>query len=520
KLNWFRFTNSETRGATMPFRTYEAEEGTSGGGAVKDENADVKVASSGKSYVQLDRTGDYVEWTNVRDADRLMLRYSIPQNTNGTLSLYVNGVKRQSLELASTYNYDTDDSSYKRRYDDQDAAVQINAGDTIRLQRDEGDVLPWYGIDLIELETAPAPLAMPAGYLSVKAAPYNAAGNGAEDDTAAIQAAVNDAASKGKNVWLPAGTYNQSGKIAVPSGVDIRGAGMWYSHLHSTVTNNVWGGTVGFTLNNDTTISDLRISGVQTQRNNQYAIVVLTNPGAGQRNVLQNLWVEHVGCLEGWTDWSDSTIQNVRIRNTYFDGIHWGDGGNNGNLARNNFMRGLGDDGVAQVNLQNFNAVANHNVAEFNTISANYWGRGMSDVGGDSLIYRDNILDSSFNAGMIITTEPVADPAKNEISYPINGLKFQRNTINKAGHAGHNHAGLHYWLYVNPMKDVRIELNTIENGETQGIHIDNTAFGDSEGRTQFNFNTVENNALDNYQNASTIIVPVLKGNVGIDNSPE
>ncbi|WP_274648767.1 hypothetical protein [Paenibacillus humicola] len=98
----------------------------------------------------------------------------------------------------------------------------------------------------------------------------------------------------------------------------------------------------------------------------------------------------------------------------------------------------------------------------------------MSCVGGNSLIYCDNIIDSSFNAGMIVTTEPVADPAQKQISYPIEGLKFQRNTINKAGYTGHNHAGLHFWLDVSPMKDVRIELNTIENGETQVIHIDNT----------------------------------------------
>ncbi|WP_308635540.1 carbohydrate-binding protein [Paenibacillus silvisoli] len=512
-LNWFRLTNNNSRGATMPFTTYEAENGTLGGGAtLNNDTAKKKLAASGKSYAHLDATGESVQWTNVRDANRLILRYSIPQNTSGTLALYVNGAKRQDLSLTSTFNYDTaPGNSYVRSFDDKDFAIEVNAGDTVKLQKDAGNSLAWYGIDLIDLETAAAPLAMPANFISVKSAPYNAVGNGIADDTAAIQSAVNAAASQGKNVWFPPGTYNQSDKITVPSGVSIQGAGIWYSHLHSTVTNNIWGGEVGFTLNNDTTISDFRISGVDTQRDQHYGIVVLTNPGAGSNNVLQNLWAEHMGCLEGWTDWTNSTIRNVRLYNTYFDGIHWGDGGNAGNAATNNYMRGLGDDGVAQVNLMNFPSVAQNNAASFNTIIASYWGRGMSDVGGSSLVYRDNIIDSTYNAGMIVTTEPV-EPTKP--SYPINGLKFQRNTINKAGHAGHNHASLHFWLDVNPMQNVRIELNTITNGETEGIHIDSTSYGDSGGRTQFNFNAASGNALANYANANSLVVPILNGNTG------
>ncbi|QHW29730.1 carbohydrate-binding protein [Paenibacillus rhizovicinus] len=512
-INWFRLTNNNTRGATVPFTTYEAESGTLGGGATTNNDATVKKeASSGKSYVHLDATNESVQWTNVRDANRMIVRYSIPQNSSGTLALYVNGVKRQDLSLTSTFNYDTaPGNSYVRSFDDKDFAIDINAGDTIMLKKDSGNSLAWYGIDLIDLETAAAPIALPANAISVKSSPYNAVGNGVADDTAAIQSAVNAAASLGKNVYFPPGTYNQSDKITVPSGVSVYGAGIWYSHLHSTVTNNVWGGEVGFTLNNNTTISDLRISSVDTQRDSHYGIAILSNAGTGSNNVLQNLWAEHMGCLEGWTDWKNSTIQNVRLYNTYFDGIHWGDDGNSGNVAQNNFMRGLGDDGVAQVNLMNFANVAQNNVAQFNTIIASYWGRGMSDVGGNSLTYRDNYIDSTYLAGMIITTEPV-EPTKP--SYTISGLKFQRNTINKAGHTGHNHASIQFWLDVNPMQNVRVELNTITNGETEGIHIDNTSYGDSGGRTQFNFNVASGNALSNYTNANSLVVPVLNGNTG------
>ncbi|SEN74739.1 carbohydrate-binding protein [Paenibacillus sp. OV219] len=512
-FNWFRLTNNNTRGATVPFTTYEAEGSTLGGGAtLNNDTAVKKEASSGKSYVHLDATGESVMWTNVRDANRLVLRYSIPQNTSGSIALYVNGVKRQDLALTSTFNYDTaPGSTYVRSFDDKDFVVELNAGDTVKIQKDSGNSLAWYGIDLIDLETAGAPLAMPANFISVKSAPYNAVGDGVADDTTAIQDAVNAAATAGKAVWFPPGTYNQSDKLQVPSGMTIKGAGIWYSHLHSTITNSDWGGDVGFQINDNTTISDLRISGVDTQRDSRYGIIITTTAGAGSNNVLQNLWGEHVGCFEGWNDWSNSVIQNNRIMNTYFDAIHWGDGGDANNLAQNNFMRGLGDDGVAQVNLMNFETVAHNNTAQFNTIIASYWGRGMSDVGGSSLIYRDNVIDSTYNAGMIVTTEPV-EPTKP--SYTINGLKFQRNTINNAGHTGHNHASLHFWLDVNPMQNVRIELNTITNGETEGIHIDNTAYGDSGGRTQFSFNIASGNTLASYTNASSLVVPTLNGNSG------
>lgn len=515
RINWFRFTNQEPRGATMPYKTYEAEAANIGGGATLNNDAKVKVASSGKSYVHLDAEGEYVEWTNVRDANRLLLRYSIPQHSSGTIGLYVNGSKVQDISLSATYNYDSLNPNYGRRYDEKEIAIDIHAGDSIRIQKDAGNSLEWYAIDLIDLETAPVPLEQPDNFLSVK--DFGALGNGVADDTAAIQTAVDAANVQGKGVWLPEGVFNQSEKIFVPSGVDIQGAGIWYTRLHSTVTVPAtdWGGKVGFMMNNDSTVSDLRISGVETNRDNGSAMAIHTVLGTGKHLVLKNMWVEHIGAFYGWEHLEQSLIQDVRIRNTYFDGIHFGDLGNSYNLAHNNSMRGLGDDAIAQVNLTGMATIATHNVGQFNSISALYWGRGLSNVGGNDLTYRDNLIDSIFNAGMIITTEPVTP---NSDSYPINTMKFQRNTITRSGHTGHNHAGLHFWLYESPMQDVRVELNLIEQGETEGVHIDDTAYGDSEGRTQFLFNTVRDNALDNYNNASSLINPIMIGNTGLPNN--
>jgi len=56
-------------------------------------------------------------------------------------------------------------------------------------------------------------------------APWNAAGDGIADDTAAIQSALNAAGTNGGGiVYLPAGKYKLTGTLDVPGGVELRGS--------------------------------------------------------------------------------------------------------------------------------------------------------------------------------------------------------------------------------------------------------------------------------------------------------
>ncbi|MCL5270092.1 MAG: glycoside hydrolase family 55 protein, partial [bacterium] len=52
---------------------------------------------------------------------------------------------------------------------------------------------------------------------------FGAAGDGQADDTAAIQAALDAARSRGGTVYLPAGVYRVAGSLRVPTGVELRG---------------------------------------------------------------------------------------------------------------------------------------------------------------------------------------------------------------------------------------------------------------------------------------------------------
>lgn len=64
-----------------------------------------------------------------------------------------------------------------------------------------------------------------ADLYDVTASPYLAAADGATDDTAAIQDALDDAgAAGGGTVYLPAGKYRVDGHLSVPAGVELRGA--------------------------------------------------------------------------------------------------------------------------------------------------------------------------------------------------------------------------------------------------------------------------------------------------------
>jgi PKD repeat protein len=60
--------------------------------------------------------------------------------------------------------------------------------------------------------------------INVKEAPFNAAGNGTHDDTAALQSAINSC-SPGYAVYVPSGTYKITSSLRLKSGVAVRGDG-------------------------------------------------------------------------------------------------------------------------------------------------------------------------------------------------------------------------------------------------------------------------------------------------------
>ena len=103
---------SSSRGATVPWITYEAENMAITGTVLGPSYAGNNVASesSGRQCVQLSATGQYVQFTAQTNANAIVVRYSVPDTANGvgtnyTLSLYTNGVFAAKLPMTSMYSW-------------------------------------------------------------------------------------------------------------------------------------------------------------------------------------------------------------------------------------------------------------------------------------------------------------------------------------------------------------------------------------------------------------------------------
>ena len=103
------------RGAQLPYTRYESEDASRGGGAslqtapTYDYNLIASEASNQK-YVSLPSNGSYVEWTAGTSFQGVNLRFTLPDNAsgtgnNGSLSLFINGTKVQTINLTSRWAY-------------------------------------------------------------------------------------------------------------------------------------------------------------------------------------------------------------------------------------------------------------------------------------------------------------------------------------------------------------------------------------------------------------------------------
>jgi hypothetical protein len=70
---------------------------------------------------------------------------------------------------------------------------------------------------------ASVPTPRSARVVNVRQPPYNALGNGKNDDAPAFQAALNELKDGGGTVFLPAGNYRIQSPLTVPAGVELRG---------------------------------------------------------------------------------------------------------------------------------------------------------------------------------------------------------------------------------------------------------------------------------------------------------
>lgn len=357
------------RGMDMPWVEMQAEDGQTNAAVIgpsreKWDANHIEAEAIGRKAVRLDKTGDYVAWKTTAAANSIVVRFSIPDAPGGggidaTIGLYVNGVRVKSLPLTSRYAW-----SYKggligdaivdipaeqpHTFFDETRSLlsDIPVGAEVKLQRDEQDTAGFYVIDLIDLEQVAPPLVMPAGFTSVTQ--FGIMPDDGKDHADDILAAMKSTSK----LWFPAGTYLATkisgGNVGLDNpGIEIRGAGMWHTVLQGPKAMFFCAGA-----GSKCVFGDFSIFGESKARAEETLGVQKAFAGPlGTGSLLENLWIEHevaaiwVGNDPPYQDapTQNLTIRNVRIRDTYADGINLANGTSN-TLVENCHMRNTGDD--------------------------------------------------------------------------------------------------------------------------------------------------------------------------------
>jgi hypothetical protein len=425
----------EKTGATIPWTTYEAEQMTTNG-AIMGPNYEpyrVETESSGQQCVKLAANGQFVEFTVAEIANSMVIRFSLPDNkegsgTHATLRIYKNGSFLRDQAVSSRYAWlygkypftnDPTAGSPRHFYDEvRIMGVQLVKGDVIRIQRhdEQNDDANYCIIDLVDLEDVGPALNAPLNSLSVKEKQFQGSDfNG--DYTEAFRKCIAKAEVTGQTVWIPAGNYTITGDILLPTNITIKGAGMWYTTLEGDpllyADENRRVRLKGYGSNIH--MADFSIIGKLNYRSDKEA-----NDGIvgsfGENSTISNIWIEHTKVGMWIENSSNLVVSGCRLRNTMADGINFCVGMARSTIS-NCTTRGTGDDCFAiwpTVFMPQVYAPG-HNLIEHCTAQLPYLANGAAIYGGDS----NSITDCSFidisqgSAILISTTFPTANKTIN-----------------------------------------------------------------------------------------------------------
>ncbi|MGI5177365.1 discoidin domain-containing protein [Dactylosporangium sp. CA-152071] len=429
------------RGANMPYDMYEAEDGTVGGGAtVVGPNrtvGDIAGEASGRRAVNLNSTGNYVQWTTKAQTNTLVVRFSIPDNTNTTLNIYVNGTYLKNIALTSKYAWlygnetapQNSGTGPRHIYDEANVLLgtTVAAGATIKLQKDAANSGP-IAVDFINLEQAtvipnpdPTKYIVPAGFTH-------------QDVDNALSQARQSTTALG--VYLPPGDYQTASKFQVyGKAIKVIGAGPWFTRFYAPSTQD--NTDVGFRA--DSTANGSTFSGFA-----YFGNYIIRNDGPGKvfdwSNVanmtIDNIWTEHMVCMYWGANTDFVTIKNSRIRDTFADGINMTNGSTN-NLVTNNDARSTGDDAFAL-----FSAIdaggsdEKDNVYENLSTTLTWRAAGLAVYGGYANTFRNiYIADTLVYSGITISSL--------DFGYPMNG--FGASPPTQFSNISIVRAGGHFW---------------------------------------------------------------------------
>jgi len=505
-----RASGAEARGWGLDFTSFEAESDAAAyqGQVVRLTPADAAntgsatpaFEASGRGYLALEHTGDFLELRPRTKVNGLVIRYSIPDARGGggsqaTLGLYVGAGPRRAITLSSRHAW---------LYGDKPEAVngQLNQPgpaahvfwqeirvllDTptlegIRLQRDASDTAAYYELDVVDAERVAPPLSAPPGALSV--AECGARGDGVTLDTKAISECAARARAARRELFFPAGHFLHDARIQL-DGLHVRGAGAWHTTLvgvPGAARPVVFGMYLGFSLDGrGALVSDLSLTGSDTSRAQPQIGFV----GYGEDWRVERVWLYGLG-VGLWVGGHRGVVSESRVRDTYADGINI----NNGQdkfatdiVVEHNHVRGTGDDGIAVLSQGGWPYPVERVRLSGNTVVAPWWGHNMNLGGGVEILAEHNRLaDSAWSACLAV---------EQSAAYPMSALRSATITENTLVRCGGNRASQHrgaIWLFpdVGTIAGLTIAKNRIEQPLFSGIDV----WGRGQSELQLSDNTI------------------------------
>ncbi|SEK41106.1 hypothetical protein SAMN05444354_101509 [Stigmatella aurantiaca] len=396
------------RGATVPWDAYEAEAGDYSGGATLEQTTSgpwlegtLSGEASGRKAVTLHGPTAAVTWTSRVEANAVVVRYSVPDEKEAHLDVYVNDAKVATLTVNSDFawlytgpnNTETHNALPRQQVDElpqtpspndvgfglqlpwssahhiydeahvllaADGQATIRKGDVVKLVSPDASATLPVTLDFMDLELVPTPLPTPADYVVVS-----------QRTEAAVVQALQDAVNGGKpGIFLPPGDYVMSHedparpKVYVPAGLTVQGAGMWHTRFVPPPPEQVgYNYEFGFRLSGDNiTFQDFAIFGSwrnRAARYNKEAAAIGNWPwdsydGIGRafdrymhnNASFKRLWIERM-IVGGWVEGGNNLLwEDCRFRNTLADGINLCNGTTNSRIV-NSTARNTGDDAFA-----------------------------------------------------------------------------------------------------------------------------------------------------------------------------
>ena len=509
-------------GAKMPYTTHEAENASVENGATIQQSTDMEstaVEATNQTYVELPKKDAAVTFNVTEPANALNVRYTIPDGASGQLDVQVNGSSVGNLDLSShsawqylkgdhEYDQAIDGSSARFRFDETRLLlkdIQLKSGDKISLVKKKDDNVP-YGIDFIELEQAPAPVAQ--GENSISIVDKGASANDDGDDTAALLAAVEEAKASGKSVYIPEGRFNFDKQVNIEAdNLKISGAGVWHTQLHFTSDKRYGGGIVFGHNSNGIELSNLYMDSNLTSRYNEDAQYKAISGTLGKDSKIHDIWVQHfeVGMWIGDYDQTGNmkytdglVVENARIRNNLADGINFAQGTKNSTVKNSN-IRGNGDDGLAiwsSISDGTNAAVEENNRFLNNTIESGWRAAGIGIFGGKGHEISGNLIKDVFaGAGIRINTVF----AGHNFDLNDSGIKIHDNTVLRSGTTNdlyNLHRGaIDFQQVRGTIKNVDVYDNKLLNTLADPVITKNFEMGDNgNGEIRLSNNTIDNKA--------------------------